>query len=204
MTALPLPPGLILAGGRSSRMGEDKSALTLGTRPMLDHILDRLKPQVSSVALNAPAGAPNPQDLRLIADTLPGQPGPLAGVLAGLRDVTGPHLVTVPSDSPFFPQDLVARLLSATRNQQETIAIASSGGQIHPVFGLWPVSIADDLEHWISDSQNRRVRSFLERHRMVTVDFEFVETANGPLDPFFNVNTPEDLQMAHRFAELLT
>lgn len=202
------PPGLILAGGKSSRMGTDKAFLTIGNDTILAHVVRRLSPQISEITLNAPMGFPNPLGLRLLPDPVPGQIGPLAGVLAGLRDiqargVEATHLLTVPSDSPFIPADLVPRL-EAEADDPNTIVIAASDGRDHPVFGLWPVSIAGDLETWLSDPDNRRIKAFLERHRMATVEFPMVETRQGLLDPFFNINTPEDLQEARRFAEELS
>ncbi|MCQ1855270.1 molybdenum cofactor guanylyltransferase MobA [Neorhizobium galegae] len=202
------PPGLILAGGKSSRMGTDKAFLTIGDDRILAHVVRRLLPQVSEITLNAPMGFPNPLGLRLLPDPVPGQIGPLAGVLAGLLDIQArsleaTHLLTVPSDSPFVPADLVPRL-EAEAGDPNAIVIAASDGRDHPVFGLWPVSIAGDLETWLSDPDNRRIMGFLERHRMETVEFQMVETRQGVLDPFLNINTPEDLQEARRFAEELS
>jgi molybdopterin-guanine dinucleotide biosynthesis protein A len=208
-SALPIrPPGLVLAGGKSSRMGTDKAFLTIGGDTILGHVVRRLLPQVSEITLNAPIGFPDPLGLRLLPDLVPGQIGPLAGVLAGLRDVQArglqaTHLLTVPSDSPFVPADL-ARRLKADADDPDAIVIAASGGRDHPVFGLWPVSITSDLETWLSAPDNRRIKAFLERHHTVIVEFPMVGTTRGLLDPFFNINTPEDLQEARRFAEELS
>jgi len=207
MTVGTLPPGLILAGGKSSRMGSVKAFLEIGGDTILGHIVRRLIPQVSSVTLNASESFPDPLGLRLLPDRHGGQIGPLAGVLSGLRDlqdrgVTATHLLTVPSDSPFLPVDLVARLQAETPGPETTV-IAASDGRDHPVFGLWPLSIADDLETWLSNPDNRRIKAFFQRHRVVTVEFAMIETSHGLLDPFFNINTPEDLEEARRFAEEL-
>lgn len=208
-TVLPpgLPPGLILAGGKSSRMGTVKAFLTIGGDTLLGHIARRLSPQVCAITLNAPEDFSNPLGLPLLPDRLGGQAGPLAGVLSGLRDMqdrgtAASRLLTVPSDSPFLPADLVARLRAGTADP-DTIVIAASEGRNHPVFGLWPVSIADDLEAWLADPDNRRITAFLRRHRTVTVEFPTIGTSRGPLDPFFNINTPEELEEARRFAEEL-
>jgi len=202
------PPGLILAGGRSSRMGADKAFLDIGGDTILAHVVRRLGPQVSEITLNAPAEFPNPLGLRLLPDRIGGQIGPLAGVFSGLRDMRarGPgatHLLTVPSDSPFVPLDLVRRL-EAGADDPNAIVIAVSDGRDHPVFGLWPVSIADDLGSWLAGPDNRRIRDFLQRHPLVTVEFAMIGTPHGLLDPFFNINTPEDLQEARRFAQELS
>lgn len=201
------PPALILAGGKSSRMGADKLLLSFGQDNLLGHIMRRLAPQVSAIAVNAPSDIPLPPGSRIVPDTLPGQPGPLAGVLAGLRDLDsqagGPtHLLTVPSDAPFFPDDLCGRLRAALADG-ETIAVASSAGRVHPVFGLWPSSLADDLEAWLGDPSHRRVSDFLARHRVEIVVWDALPTLLGPLDPFMNVNTPAELEEARRFLEVL-
>lgn len=201
------PPALILAGGRSSRMGTDKLLLPFGSGTLLSHIADRLGPQTFSVSVNAAASLSLPPDFRLVPDTLPNQPGPLAGVLAGLQDLShhqprATHLLTVPSDAPFFPADVAARLRAAA-SAPDMIAVASSAGRIHPVFGLWPVSIAEDLAHWLSLPNNRRLSDFLARHPSVAVDWPLIETEIGPLDPFMNLNTPADLDAARRFLQVL-
>lgn len=200
-------PALILAGGRSSRMGSDKLLLPFGERTLLAHIAERLGPQVAEISVNAAASLPLPAGFRRLSDTLPGQPGPLAGVLAGLRDVarrlpSATHLLTVPSDAPFFPLDLVARLQTAASGP-DMIAVASSDGRTHPVFGLWPVTAADDLEAWLADPENRRLSAFLARHPAVAVHWPSRETALGELDPFMNLNTPAELEAARRFLKVL-
>ncbi|EUB95739.1 Molybdopterin-guanine dinucleotide biosynthesis protein A [Rhizobium sp. CF080] len=202
------PPCLILAGGKSSRMGTDKAFLDIGGETILAHVARRLRPQVAEITLNAQADFPNPLRLRLLPDRIIGQIGPLAGVFSGLRDILdrglpATHLLTAPSDSPFVPADLANRL-EAEADDPNTIVIAASDGRDHPVFGLWPISIADDLESWLSGPDNRRIKDFLRRHRVVTVEFPMIGTPQGLLDPFFNINTPEDLQEARRFAKELS
>ncbi len=208
MTNALLPPCLILAGGRSNRMGENKALLRIGSDTILRHIVRRLTPQVSAIVLNAPCDFPDPHGLQLLPDTVDGQIGPLAGLLAGLRYVQEvhpetAHLVTVPVDSPFVPRDFVERMMSASIGKPGAIVVAASNGQDHPVFGLWPVDLLDDLQAWIAVPENRRIHEFLRHHQMVTVDFPMHETAAGKLDPFFNINRPEDLEEARRFADAL-
>ena len=207
-----LPPAVILAGGLSRRMGTDKTSVLLGGRTLLAHVAARLRPQVASLALNAPPdfveadlGEEGATDLPLVPDTLAGRPGPLAGILAALRHAraTAPsasHVLVAPVDSPFLPNDLVARLHAALTGA-ETIAVAHSLGAMHPVCGLWPVVLADDLESFLAEPDNRRVKAFLARHSTAAVDFPPITTAAGLLDPFLNVNTPGDLAQAHLFLE---
>lgn len=201
------PPALILAGGRSLRMGAAKAWLPFGSGTLLSHILQRLEPQVSDIALNVSPGVPVPAGIRTISDTLAGQPGPLAGVLAGLRDLgardaRASHLLTVPSDAPFLPLDLSERLTAACA--PDTIVVAASLDRAHYVFGLWPISIAEDLEDWLSDADHRRLSDFTARHRSVTVAWPATQTIVGTLDPFMNLNTPADLEEARRFLEVLS
>ncbi|MBB3607665.1 molybdenum cofactor guanylyltransferase MobA [Rhizobium sp. BK602] len=201
-------PPFLLAGGRSSRMGLNKALVPLGGRRLLTRVAERIgQRQKAPVALNADADFPDPAGLPLIPDTLPGKLGPLAGVLAAMRQATAhhplaTHIVTVPIDSPFFPLDLVTRLAEAIEGRDE-IAIAASLGREHPVFGLWPISIADDLETWIRADEKRRVRDFLARHPLRTVDFPVMDTPIGALDPFFNINTPDELAAAERWLAAL-
>lgn len=199
------PPGVILAGGLSRRMGENKAAVRLGGKPMIRHVAERLAPQVSSLAVNAPEDADAGLGLSLVPDTVTGHPGPLAGVLAGLRHAEKltprpRHIVTAPADAPFLPHDLVEKLQAALP-AGDAIVVASSMGRQHPVIALWPLALADDLESWLANPDNRRLQEFIARHPSAAVDFPPIETRQGPLDPFFNVNTPDDLARANAFLE---
>ncbi len=204
-------PGLVLAGGLSRRMGTNKAMVTLGDATLLSHVLRRLAPQVSDITINTATSVENgfaeSFGLPLLPDTLSGHAGPLAGVLAGMRHFgtrpAGPgHFLTVPADSPFFPDDLVLRLCDHLSD--EAIVIAASSGQLHPVFALWPVAIAEDLEEWLKDDTNRRIRAFLARHVTIGISFAPLETARGSLDPFFNINTPDELALARGYLESMT
>ncbi|HTO32500.1 MAG TPA: molybdenum cofactor guanylyltransferase MobA [Pararhizobium sp.] len=202
-------PGVILAGGRSSRMGSDKSARLLGGVSLLQHVIERFAPQTSIIGVNSNIidkldFAPT---IAVFADTVPGHVGPMAGVLAAMRQAraqtpTASHVATVPTDTPFFPSDLVVRLQAAIREPDE-IAVAFSGETMHPVFALWPIALADALETWLITDEKRRVRSFIERHPMAAVTFAPLDTADGPIDPFFNINTPADLETAERWLPLI-
>jgi molybdopterin-guanine dinucleotide biosynthesis protein A len=199
-------PGLILAGGRSSRMGENKAMMALGSDTILGHIVSRLSPQVADLALNAPADFSDTSGLRRVPDRNDARNGPLEGVLCGLLDLRenrpqSPFLLTAPCDSPFLPLDLAERVLE--KSSPGTIVIAASEGRSHPVFGLWPVTLAQDLEIWLADPDNRRIKAFLDRHPVELVEFQLVATRHGPLDPFMNINAPEDLVVAKTFIETL-
>ena len=193
--------GVVLAGGLSRRMGGgDKCLRRLGGSSILARVIERLKPQARQLVINA-----NGDPARFAAFGLPVAPdavadfpGPLAGVLTGMMwardhapDVA--DIVTVPTDGPFVPRDLVARLVAARDDAGADLVQAASGGQAHPVVGLWPVRLADELRRALVEESIRKVDVWTARHRLVTVAF-----ATDPVDPFFNANRPEDLAEAER------
>lgn len=201
--------GVILAGGRSSRMGGgDKCLRMIGGIPMLDRIIARLRPQVHDLALNA-NGDPQrfaAHGLPVIGDTIAGHPGPLAGVLAGLEWAAAhfghTHIVTVSSDAPLVPLDLVQRLVEANDGSESRIVLAATANGIQPVIGLWPVTLAPALERFLA-AANAKVMDFVMDHDFRRVDFPLIEREGLTVDPFFNVNTPEDLARADRLAVML-
>jgi molybdenum cofactor guanylyltransferase len=207
--------GVVLAGGLSRRMGGgDKGLLPLGPETMLGHVIRRTAPQVEALAINAngDAGRFRAFGLPVLPDPIDGFVGPLAGVLAGLRwaAVTHPgirHVLTVSADAPFLPMDLAHRLAAglaaATDRQPHPIAIAQSADGLHPVIGLWPVALADDLDAALRGGV-RKVLDWTDRHGTVPVMFEAVTIGGDTIDPFFNANTPEDLARARRLIEAAT
>jgi molybdopterin-guanine dinucleotide biosynthesis protein A len=202
MTEDTRPVGVILAGGLARRMGGgDKGLLRLWRRPILDHVIDRVRPQVRALALNANGdpGRFRRYGLPVLADPAPGHPGPLAGVLAGMRWARARHpgaplLLSVPTDAPLLPPDLVARLAQGLTTSGATIAWATSNGQAHPVIALWPVSLADALAQALAEGVHS-VAEFGARHGVAAVEF----AAEGA-DPFLNINTRADLARAARLA----
>ncbi len=202
-------PAVVLAGGLSRRMGQPKSALYLGGQTMLARIIARLEPQADCIAvnLNDADGEATIDGRPVIGDTVPGFLGPLAGVLAAMRHTAAAtpaasHVLVVPTDTPFFPPDL-SRRLTVAMTEHTQIAVAASNDALHPLFALWPVALADDLERWLTTDPKRRVRAFIERHPNVTVDFPMTDTAAGMFDPFFNVNTADDLAQAEEWLRIL-
>ena len=191
--------GLVLAGGQSRRMGGgDKSLRLLGGRPLIAHVIDRLAPQVGPLAISANSDPAlfRAFGLPVLADTVAGSAGPLAGVLAGMvwaaRDPVLTHLATAATDTPFFPRDLVARLLDQAAEGR--IVLARSFGRCQPVFGLWPLALRGDLADWLAQGDSRKVQVWAARHPLAEVDFTPDEA--GAPDPFFNANTPEELAEA--------
>lgn len=193
--------GVLLAGGLSRRMGGgDKTLRPLGGRPILDHVLERARPQVAALVVNA-NGDPSRFagfGLPVAADVLPGHPGPLAGVLTGL-DWAAEHapeaewVASFATDAPFLPPDLAARLLAAVRDTGADMACAASGGRHHPVFGLWPVRLRGDLRRAMVEEGIRKVDAWTGRYRLAVADWPA-----DPVDPFFNANRPDDITEAER------
>ena len=193
--------GLLLAGGQSRRMGGgDKALRPLGDRTLLDHVIGRVRPQVAALVLNA-NGDParfSGFNLPVVPDSIPGFAGPLAGILAGL-DWTAANrsdcglVASVPTDAPFLPRDLVARLVAGVHAAGAELACAVSAGQRHPVVGLWPVRLREELRHAVVAEEIRKVDVWTGRYRLTTVPFG--EEIPG-VDPFFNANRPVDLDRA--------
>ncbi len=192
--------GLLLAGGQSRRMGGgDKCLRLLGGGTILARIIARVRPQVRQLLLNANGDPARfaPYGLPVVADSVEGFAGPLAGVLAGLdwaavNAPDCPWVASVPTDAPFLPADLIARLLAGTKGGAD-MACAASGGQSHPVVGLWPVRLRDDLRCALTIEQIHKVDVWTGRYRLATVEFPI-----AGIDPFFNTNRPEDLAEAER------
>ena len=196
--------GVILAGGLSRRLGGgDKCLRILAGRPILARIAERVRPQVDVLALNANGDPARfaAFHLPVIADGIVGFAGPLAGVLAGLDWAAGrdgiTHVATAAADAPFLPLDLVERLRRALEAEGSDLACARSAGRAHPVFGLWPVVLREELRAAVSGGV-RKVDQWTARYRLAHVDFP-----DGPPDPFFNVNHPEDLMEAERLFALV-
>src|SRR5271166_3964233 len=191
--------GVILDGGLARRMGGgDKGLVTLAGRPMLAYAIDALRPQCAALALSA-NGDPSrfeAFDLRVVPDDPPDFAGPLAGVLAGLEHcrrggVELDFAASLAADAPFAPKDFVARLHEARRASGAEIAAAASGGRVHHVAAVWPVALAAELRRALADEGLRKVESFAERFSVAVLDWPC-----EPADPFFNVNTSEDLARA--------
>jgi molybdenum cofactor guanylyltransferase len=202
-TKTPATLGLVLAGGQARRMGGgDKIMLTIGGSKILDRVLKRMRPQCTRLILNA-----NGDLARFAATGLPVVPdemqdfsGPLAGVLAGLDwaaantpDIA--YVVSVPGDCPFLPRDLVARLHAAREAEHKVLACARSGDWRHPVVGLWPVALRDDLRHALFEEDLRKIELWTGRHGVALASWP-----DKPVDPFFNVNTPQDAATAESIA----
>jgi molybdopterin-guanine dinucleotide biosynthesis protein A len=195
--------GVVLAGGLARRMGGgDKARIRIGGKTILERVLARLEPQCTRIILNANGDPARFADtgLPVVSDSVPDFAGPLAGILAGL-DWAAAHapevadIVTAPGDCPFLPDDLVARLAAARQSAGVPLACARSGDWRHPVLGLWPVALRDDLRKALIEEKLHKIEAWTARHGIAIADWPAT-----PIDPFFNVNTPQDAAEAERLA----
>ena len=193
--------GVLLAGGKARRMGGgDKGLESLGGRPMLERIVERVRPQVGALLINTNSD-PNrfaSLGLPILADVIEGFAGPLAGVLTGMEWAAEQHpakpwLASFATDAPFVPVDLVACLKAALDDAGADMACAKSAGRTHPVFGLWPVALAAELRQAMVEEEMRKIDRWTARYNIIEVDF-----ADVPFDPFFNINEPDNLAEAER------
>ncbi len=198
--------GILLAGGLGRRMGGgDKPLRTLGGRRLIDWSIERARAQTDVLVLNANGDPVRFAEfgLPVVADAVPDYAGPLAGVLAGMEwaRIQGPEwrwIATFATDAPFVPLDLVARLAAAVAEEGADIGRAASGGRAHPVFALWPVRLADDLRRAMVEEEMRKIDAWTARYGVVDVEWPV-----DPLDPFFNVNRPDDLAAAEAALPLM-
>ena len=199
----PATLGLVLAGGLARRMGGgDKARIAIGGTTILHRVLDCLAPQCASLVINANGDPARFADAKLpvVADSVPGFAGPLAGILAGF-DWVALHLpqcewlASVPGDCPFLPNDLIPRLHAARLASGAPLACARSGEWRHPVIGLWPLALRDDLRRALVAEGLRKIEIWTARHGVAIADWPA-----EPVDPFFNVNTPEDAALAQTLA----
>jgi len=193
--------GVLLAGGKARRMGGgDKGLEILGGRSMMERIVERVRPQVEALLINANGDGDRFQSfgLPVKADVIEGFAGPLAGVLTGMEWAAENYpdarwLASFATDAPFVPDDLVARMMAAVEESSADMACATSAGRTHPVFGLWPVALAGELRRAMMDEAMRKIDHWTARYNLIEVSF-----ADDPFDPFFNVNEPDNLAEAER------
>jgi molybdenum cofactor guanylyltransferase len=198
-------PGVLLAGGLARRMGGgDKPMRQIAGRTILARVIARLSPQCDGLILNANGDPARfaAFGLPVIADRVQDFPGPLAGILAALDWAAAErpevdHVLSAAADCPFLPRDLVARLDRARTEHDAQLAVAASGGQSHPVIGLWSVALREELRHALVVEDVRKIDRWTARYRLATVSWP-----TTPVDPFFNANTMDDIAEAERLAAL--
>ena len=197
-------PGIILAGGLSRRMGGgDKGLLMLGETSIIERVIDKILPQVGSLAININGDSSRFPDYKLpiIPDSIKGYLGPLSGILAGMEWAFkngNRYIATVAADTPFLPDDLIKRLHAMVKSKNLNIGIAASrilSGDdvfIHPTFGIWEVALKDDLRDALAND-TRKIMFWAKKFKL---DYYYFETSDKLSDPFFNINTPDDLEEA--------
>lgn len=189
--------GVLLAGGLATRMGGgDKGFKTIDGQPIIERVIACVAPQVDQLVINANGEAARFSHLGLpvVADPVAGHVGPLAGILAGMQALSDfDYMLSVPTDTPFLPDDLVTRLMAPLKAGEAEITLARSGGFDHPVVAMWPTALQADLAHALIKEDVRKMKKWIARHR-----YQSVEWAFDGQDPFFNANHPEDLIRAAR------
>jgi len=197
-------PCVILAGGQSRRMGGgDKFLKKIAGKTLLDHIIARIEPQVGAILINSNVALGH-MPYPVQADVVGGNQGPLAGILTGLdyynaQGCTATHMLCIPSDAPFIPVDLVARLQAGLSSDSCSISMAYSRGRVHPVISLWPLSLAKDLRAALVEEELRKIIIFAQRYELSNVRWSDDEG-----DPFYNINKPEDFEAAAARASEMT
>jgi len=200
--------GILLAGGRSSRMGGgDKCLLPLAGKPILPYVIERLRPQGLDLVISANGDRARFSmfGLPVVEDRLGDYAGPLAGIHAGLEWARAHrpncrYVITAASDTPFLPADLVSRLRAVIDEEKPKLVVARSEAGLHPVFGLWPVALAADLEDSLRTGA-RKVSDWVRQHHADEVVFPVVKAGGRSIDPFFNINRPDDLAAAEAFLQ---
>lgn len=191
--------GVILAGGQSRRMGGgDKCLLYLHEKTLVQHTLDRAKPQVNTLLLNCNGEEArfNFVGLPIVKDIFEGWRGPLAGIHASLNWMAENHpsskwLASFAADTPFFPEDLVARLLEHAEKNGCEVVVATHKNEMQPLFALWNISLLHKLEGHLQNNGNPKMQAWIKSQEYICVEFEKVYQ-----DPFFNINTPADYDAA--------
>ena len=197
-------PGIILAGGLSRRMGGgDKGLLMLGETSIIERVIDKILPQVGSLAININGDSSRFPDYKLpiIPDSIKGYLGPLSGILAGMEWAFkngNRYIATVAADTPFLPDDFIKRLHALVKSKNLNIGIAASrilstdDVFMHPTFGIWEVGLKDDLRNALAND-TRKIMFWAKKFKL---DYYYFDTSDKLSDPFFNINTPDDLEEA--------
>ncbi|MBL1142419.1 MAG: molybdenum cofactor guanylyltransferase [Proteobacteria bacterium] len=186
--------GVILAGGQARRMeGQDKGLVLLNNKPMIEHVIQVLKPQVSHLLINANRNHDKYSEFGfdIISDELSGYHGPLAGMASALDKINTPYMLTVPCDSPFIPDDLVHRLINALESEDAEISVAHNGDRIQPVFCLIKKELLSSINDYLSKGE-RKIDKWFKQHAVVIADFSDIP------ETFDNLNTIEDIKTVER------
>jgi molybdopterin-guanine dinucleotide biosynthesis protein A len=194
--------GAILAGGQSKRMGKDKLFLELNNKKLIEHTIDKVKKYLKKIIIitNQDNEFFFKNNLTTVKDCIEGQLGPLVGILTAMKWAKEnlskcSWIATFPCDTPFFPESIIKSFIEESKKKESLILCASSHGRKHNIFGLWSLDLYDKLEHDLINKKIRKVQDWTEKNKIKNLEFKFID-----YDPFFNINTEEDLAFAKKLS----
>ena len=190
----------ILAGGQSKRMGKDKLFLELNNRKLIEHTIDKVKKYLKKVIIitNQDNNFFSKNNLTTVKDCIEGQLGPLVGILTAMKwakeNLTNySWIATFPCDTPFYPETIIQKFIEKSKEKDSLLLCASSHGRKHNIFGLWSIELYEKLYDDLINNKIRKVQDWIEKNKITNVEFNFNE-----YDPFFNINTLDDLEAAKK------
>ena len=194
--------GAVLAGGQSKRMGKDKLFLELNNKKLIEHTIDKVKKYLKKIIIitNQDNEFFFKNNLTTVKDCIEGQLGPLVGILTAMKWAKEnlskcSWIATFPCDTPFFPESIIKSFIEESKKKESLILCASSHGRKHNIFGLWSLDLYDKLEHDLINKKIRKVQDWTEKNKIKNLEFKFID-----YDPFFNINTEEDLAFAKKLS----
>jgi len=195
--------GAILAGGQSKRMGKDKLFLELNNKKLIEHTLDKVKKYLKKIIIitNQDNKFFSENNLTTVKDCVEGQLGPLVGILTAMKWAKEnlskcSWIATFPCDTPFFPESIIESFIEESEKKESLILCASSHGRKHNIFGLWSLDLYDKLKDDLINKKVRKVQDWTEKNKIKNLEFKFKD-----YDPFFNINTEEDLEFAKKLSK---
>jgi len=195
--------GAILAGGQSKRMGKDKIFLELNNKKLIEHTIDKVKKYLKDVIIitNKEKEFFFKNKLTTVKDCIEGQLGPLVGILTAMKWAKEnlskcSWIATFPCDTPFFPESIIKNFIEESEKKESLILCASSHGRKHNIFGLWSLDLYDKLKDDLINKKVRKVQDWTEKNKIKNLEFKFKD-----YDPFFNINTEEDLEFAKKLSK---